>query len=367
MNKLFVSSALVLAFAANASAATVATSTSTLATATTTSLTTWQGTYGAYPVFQAMTAEQQAAELRGATSTANASLPDTKIALPSYAAYAAPADYGYAVTPSLSVKQAEACLTGATPVPSFSKTWTKSAAYGSSMLGGGYLATFTLAGTAVAGSNDKLSADGYAKVNGSAFGATGNVEGKAYAQLQGTTASDNLYLKHNGTTLWSHTGSVVTAFNSTWSKTVASGSHTLWLGPVPLTLSGSASGSIGVLGNIGYASATLTAYAKPFANLSVVGAASVSLGVASGGVGGSGTFSAQIPATASMKLLSSNQVQYDVDVDAILNASGTISAWAKVNYLFGSKTWTTTVGTLGPVSGTYVIADMHGCSGVFSF
>ena len=92
MNKLFVSSALVLAFAANASAATVSTTTSTLATATTTSLTTWQGTYGTYPVFQAMTAEQQAAELRGATSTANATLPGTKIALPSYGAYAAPAN-----------------------------------------------------------------------------------------------------------------------------------------------------------------------------------------------------------------------------------------------------------------------------------
>jgi hypothetical protein len=362
---------------ATATPITSTTTTSALAVNTGASLTTWQGTYGAYPVFQAMTAEQQAAELRGAVpaTQANPTLPDTLTKLPAYKPGATAQPFGYGTTDVLtSVRQAEACpTTSSAAVGTYTKVWQKSATYGNSTFGAGYLGKFTLGAVAGLGSNDKIYGEAIGKADVTVLGATGGIEGKAYGQIRGSTASDNLYLKALGVTLWSHSGNANLTYNPSWSKTLASASTLIWLGPVPVTLSASGKGTIGLQSGFSYAGAQLVAYAKPYGNLTATASAGIDILVASAGVAASLTLiNAAVPATASLKLLSAvdgkSQFQYDVDVDAqVSSLSGNVSLWAKVWYLFGSKTWSTTVASWSGVTGTYPVVDVHGCTGKFMF
>lgn len=364
--------ALSFALAAQAQAAPVVT-TNTLVGTSTGTLTSWNGMGGSYTAFSSLTPEQQSVELRGAIpeAQANRALPETVIALPAYKPKAEASPYGYGTTDVLtSVARSEACPTvAATPVGTFSKVWSKSASYGNSTFGSGYLGKFTLGAVAGAGSNDKLSAEAFGKADVTIFGSTAGIEGKVYGHVHGTTAYDNVYFKAVGTTLYSHTGTASLVLNKSWSKTLANASTLVWIGPVPVTLSASGAGTIGITGNLSYGSATLAAAAKPYGILNASASASINLVVASAGVTANlQLINAAVPATASLKFLTSNQFQYTVDVDSTVSSlSGNVQAWAKVWYVFGSKKWTTTIASWSGVTGTYPIVDVHGCSGAFTF
>ena len=336
-----------------------------------TSLTSWRGLAGTtYTAYAPLSAEQQTVELNGAISaaSANKSLPNTNVALPALSAFVPSTTFGYGdVTSAPAARLSEACFTTATPVGSLTKSWAHSKTFGNSYLGGGYTTSFTLAGTAGAGSSDKISADAYAKVNGTAFGSVASIEGKAFAQLQGTTVTHNIYLKRNGTTVWTPgTTSGVLSFTKAYSGIVATGSKTIWLGPVPVNYSASASASYGINGSLSYASAALTASATPYANLTTTLTAGVNLFVASASVTGNAKVNASLPAVAKLGINTANQFKYDVDFDATYSAIGNVTGKATVYYLFGSKTWTSTLVSYSS-SGTFPIVDLHGCSGVFTF
>ena len=335
-------------------------------------LTSWTGTGGTYTSFASLTPEQQAVELRGAIpeAQANRSLPETVIQLPAYRPAAEAMPYGYGTTNVLtSVVRSEACPTSsAVAVGNYSKVWSKSANYGNSTFGSGYLGKFTLGAVAGAGANDKLSAEAYGKADVTVFSLTKGIEAKAYAQVQNTAFSYNAYFKAAGSTLWSPSGTTNLTIAKSWSQTLVNASTLIWIGPVPVTLSASGKGAIGITGGLGYSAATLSATAKPYGNLTASATAAINLVVASAGVTANLTLiNAAVPAVASMKLLASNQFQYTVDVDAqISSLSGNVQAWAKVWYVFGSKKWTTTIASWSGLTATYPIVDVHGCTGVFT-
>lgn len=354
--------------AAGASAATV--TTTNLTAVGTTSPTAWTGISGAtYEAFTALNADQQAVELKGAVDakTANKTLPNTIIKLPALTPYTPATTYGYGDTAvsTSAARLSEACFTTATPIGSFSKSWAHSKTVGNSYLGGGYTTSFVLAATAGTGATDKISADGYAKVNGTAFGNVGSIEGKAFAQLQGTAVTHNLYLKRNGVTVWTPgTTTGVLSFTKAYSGSVATGNKTIWLGPVPVNFSASASASYGINGSLSYANATLTASATPYANLTTTLAAGVNLFVATANVTGTATLNASLPLVAKLGVNTANQFKYDVDFDAVYSAAGNVNGSATVYYLFGSNTWTSNLVSYS-TSGTFPIVDLHGCGGNF--
>lgn len=372
-----------LALASTASAQLVTTQLSTstlnagLATDATIS-TQWSGLTGTvYTPFQKLTTDQQAVELRGAipVKEASATAPETRINLPVYAPNTEVLPYGFGNTEVLTATRlSEACpTTSAGPVGSFNKVWSKSNTYGNSKFGAGYSASLTLNATGASGTaNDRISAEAKGTANVTVLGATGGLEGYAYGKIQNTTASDNMYLKVLGTTVWSHTGATTMSASPSWSRTLASASTLIWLGPVPVTLSASGSGTLGVQASFGYSGGALTAKARPYGNLKATASAGVDLLVAAAGVSANLTLiNASLPAQASLTLLTAadgkSQFGYNLDLDAALNTlSGNVQLWAKVWYLFGSKKWTTTVASWSGITATYPIVDVHGCSGKFT-
>lgn len=381
MKKLAVASAFALAFAVAPSASaqlvratTIATNPS-LATTTTTNLTTWTGAAGTYEAFAPLNADQQAAELRGAIkpAEANPNLPETLIKLPAYKPQVEALPYGYGTTDVLtSVRMSEACPTGATPITNYTKVWQKSATYGNSTFGSGYLAKFTLGMQGVTGSNDKLYGEGLANAHVTVFGLTGALEGRAYAQVQGTAASHDIYFKAAGATLYSLAGNGNLSYADSWTKPLVSASTTIWVGPVPVTVSGGASAGLSLNASLGFASSKLSANVTPAGNVTATASAGVNLVVASAGVSANlNLIKASVPAVAGLKLMTAQTgkgtVAYDVDVDAIINSlSGNVQLWAKVWYLFGSKKWTTTIASWSGLSATYPVVDVHGCTGAFN-
>ena len=335
-------------------------------------LTSWTGAGGTFTAFAELTPAQQSVELSGAIpeAQANRSLPETVIALPAYNPRAEAMPYGYGTTDVLTaIVRSEACPTStAAAVGNFSKVWSKSANYGNSTFGSGYLGKFTMGAVAGLGANDKLSAEAYGKADVTVFGGTKGIEAKAYAQVQNTAFSYNAYFKAAGSTLWSPSGTTNLTIAKSWSKTLVNASTLIWIGPVPVTLSASGKGTMGITGSLGYTAAALSATAKPYGNLTASATAAINLVVASAGVTANLTLiNAAVPAVASMKLLGSNQFQYTVDVDAqISSLSGNVQAWAKVWYVFGSKKWTTTIASWSGLTATYPIVDVHGCTGKFT-
>jgi hypothetical protein len=375
--------ALSLAVASTASAQLVSTqlSTSTLNTAIATDgvvVTQWSGLTGTvYAPFQKLTTEQQAVELRGAipVKEASATAPETRISLPIYAPKTEVLPYGYGNTEVLTAtRQSEACPTTlAAPLGSFNKVWSKSNTYGNSTFGSGYSTSFTLNATGASGTAyDRISAEAKGTANVTVLGATGGLEGYAYGKIQNTTASDNMYLKVLGATVWSHTGAATMSVNPSWSRTLASASTLIWLGPVPVTLSAKGTGTIGVQASFGYTGGLLVAKGRPYGNLKATASAGVDLLVAAAGVSANLTLiNASLPAQASLSLATAadgkSQFRYDLDLDASLNTlSGNVQLWAKVWYLFGSKKWTTTVASWSGITATYPVVDVHSCSGKFT-
>ncbi len=375
--------ALSLAMAATANAQLRGT---TLSTATATSIATldpvistqWSGVGGTvYAPFQTLTAAQQSAELTGAipASQASATAPETLIRLPAYAPAVETLPYGFGNTEVLTtVARSEACpTTSAGPVGSFSKVWSKSNTYGNSKFGSGYSAKFTMAATGATGSaNDRIYAEAIGKANVTVFGATGGIEGYAYGKIQNTTASDSMYLKILGASVWSHSGAATMSTNPSWSRTLAQASTLIWLGPVPVTLSAKGTGTIGVQASFGYTAGKLTATAKPYGNLKATATAGIDLVFAAAGVSANLTLiNASLPAVAAVSLKTAadgkSSFSYDLDLDASLNTlSGSVELWAKVWYIFGSKKWTTTVASWSGLTATYPIVDVHGCAGKFT-
>ena len=375
--------ALSLAVASTASAqlATSQLTSSALNTATSTDgvvVTQWSGLAGTvYTPFQRLSADQQAVELRGAipAKDGSATAPETRINLPIYASKTETLPYGFGNTEVLtSARSSEACPTtlGA-PLGSFNKVWSKSNTYGNTTFGAGYSASFTLNATGATGTaNDRISAEAKGKANVTVLGATGGIEGYAYGKIQNTTASDTMYLKVLGATVWNHSGAATMSANPSWSRTLASASTLIWLGPVPVTLSASGSGTLGVQASFGYSAGVLAAKGRPYGNLKATASAGIDLLVASAGVSANLTLiNASLPAVASLSLATAtdgkSQFKYDLDLDASLNTlSGNVQLWAKVWYLFGSKKWTTTIASWSGITATYPIVDVHGCSGKFT-
>jgi hypothetical protein len=175
-----------------------------------------------------------------------------------------------------------------------------------------------------------------------------------------------------GVSLWSHTGNANLTYANSWSRSLANASTTIWVGPVPVSISGGASAGLGLNARLGFASSRLSANVTPSGNVRATASAGVNLVVASAGVTANlNLINASVPMVAGLTLLPASTgrgtVRYDVDVDAVINSlSGNVQLWAKVWYLFGSKKWTTTIASWSGLTATYPIIDVHGCTASFS-
>ncbi len=375
--------ALSLAMAATANAQLRGTTLTAAAAGAITSLdpvisTQWSGVGGTvYAPFQALSADQQAAELIGAIPAApgSATAPETPIRLPNYAANTEPLPYGFGNTDVLTtVTRSEACPTSlALPVGSFNKVWSKSNTYGSSAFRSGYSAKMTFNATGAAGSaNDRISAEVATKVNATVLGATGGIEGYALAKIQNTTPSDTMYLKVLGTTVWSHSGAASFSTNPSWSRTFAQTSQMIWLGPVPLSFTAKAIGTVGVQASLSNVGGKLTVAERPYTNPKAVVTAST--GSAYYSVTATSNLSlinASLPSVAALTLKPAldgkSTFSYDLDLDATVTPlSGSVTLSSKIWYVFGSKKWTTTLANWSGVASTYTIVDVHGCAGKFT-
>lgn len=372
---------LTLAATAGAQLAPAQLSTSTLNTATATSGTVsaqWTGLAGTrYAAYQPLTSAQQAVELQGAlpASLANAASPETRVDLPVYAPTAATTLNGISTTPvTTAVRQSEACPTTlAFPIGSFTKTWSKSATYGNSAFGSGYATAMTFNATGAAGTvNDRVSAEATAKMSVSVLHAHALVESYAFGRIQGTVPSDNMSLKASGTTLWSHSGATTMSASPSWTRTLASASTLVWLGPVPVTLSSAAAGVIGVQASFSSTGGVLTMADRPWGIVKATASASTDVLVATTGTTSNlQLIDASFPALAVLKLTPAadgkSTFNYDLDLDVTVTpVNGSVQLWSKVWYSFAAKRWAATVAKWVGTASSSAVTDVHGCAGKFS-
>lgn len=372
---------LTLAATAGAQLAPAQLSTSTLNSATATSGTVsaqWTGLAGtSYAAYQALTSAQQAVELQGAipASQANTATPETRVDFPVYAPTAATTLNGISTTPvTTAVRQSEACPTSlAFPIGSFTKTWSKSATYGNSAFGSGYATAMTFNATGAAGTvNDRVSAETTSKISVTVLNAHGLVESYAYARIQGTAASDNMSLKASGTTLWAHSGATTMSASPSWTRTLASASTLMWLGPVPVTLSSAAAGVIGVQASFGYTGGVLTMADRPWGNIKATTSTSTNVVVATTGTSSNlQLIDASFPALAVLKLTPAldgkSTFNYDLDLDVgVTPINGSVQLWSKVWHPFTARRWASTVANWVGTASTSAVTDVHGCAGKFS-
>ncbi|HYH99729.1 hypothetical protein [Hyalangium sp.] len=227
--------------------------------------------------------------------------------------------------------------------------------FGNTMFGAGYNVNTSVTATPA---NGALAKKEEALAEGRIYGTAFNYErelvrGRAYVcGQQGGCNSGTAALYAMGSQIWSANlaGSFAPA-PINWSRTFFSVSKTFMVGPVPLTVRALLTGGVrmGVSGQVNPALAAITAYAGGWAN--VVASAAVNVAVASIGVVGSlSLINATVQAAASLGWTLCSP-SWSLKADLSLSAlSGSLQAFAKVNFLFFKKTWNVTIASWSGIS-----------------
>ncbi|HEX2568292.1 MAG TPA: hypothetical protein VH877_01955 [Polyangia bacterium] len=140
-----------------------------------------------------------------------------------------------------------------------------------------------------------------------------------------------------------------------------SASFTFTVGPVPVTVSASADGSVGFTATGDLSASTLVVNVTPTGSLSAVASAYVNAIVVSFGVDGSLTLiTGSLPSNLTISPCAATRWSIAVNRD-IYTLSGQIDLWVKVKLLFISKKWTVTIARW---SGTHSVGTIYSASGV---
>jgi hypothetical protein len=150
-------------------------------------------------------------------------------------------------------------------------------------------------------------------------------------------------------------------------QTFWQGSYGFTLGPVPVTISGSVTGSAGHLVAASTSASTAYVVGTPSAGLYARGSISASIGVAAIGVDGQITLvEGRLPNTAAMSLYGTNythDLQSDIELTLL---RGSIDAWVRVGFWRFKKTWRRNLVRMPGYSYTQTLYSAHGSTPICS-
>lgn len=245
------------------------------------------------------------------------------------------------------------------------KSYYRSQDFGNSLFGAGYVIDANITSTeATATTRKRVDAYADGKVNATAFSYTKEiVRGRAEVHGQeGGANSGTAALYAMGSQIWS--ANLYYTFTTTpinWSRTFFSVNKTFMVGPVPINVKASLSGGVKmtVSGEVGPTVAKLSATAGGWSN--VTASASVSIIIASFGVEGNLTLiNASMPAYGEL-FWPYCTINWTLKSTLSLNTlSGNLSLFAKIKFLFFSKTWRVTIATWSGLTYNWTLVDLNG-------
>jgi hypothetical protein len=247
----------------------------------------------------------------------------------------------------------------------YNKSYYRAQNFGNSLFGAGYVIDANITSTE-ATLDQKKRVDAYAegKVVAIAFNNQKEiVRGRAEVHGQeGGANSGNAAVYAMGQQIWS--ANLYYTFNVTpinWSRTFFSVSKTFMVGPVPISVKASLSGGVKmtVSGEVGPTVAKLSAAAGGWAN--VTASASVNIIVASFGVEGNLTLiNVTLPAYGEL-FWPYCTINWTLKSTLSLNTlSGNLKLYAKIKFLFFSKTWRVTIATWSGLTYNWTLVDLTG-------
>lgn len=278
------------------------------------------------------------------------------VAVPALLLWAAPAAHATGTCPG-------------TPLPDLTKTWTKGDKIGDENFGAGYTATATLNGK-----RDGLAVDGSLTADASIFGNDQNlvkVLGNANAAVVGKSASENIDVFVMGRNVFHHGRATGTAdgsgvhlsLNKDFSVTFFDGSQRFWLGPIPVRVKASASGSAGFAFESTIGIFAVDAHLTPTAKAYATASCTADILVASAGVEGNMTFiDAALPTSGQLTLTTSG-IDYQASSDLSLTyLAGRLNVFAKA--FIGGK-YQKKIADWSGSARTVALAHESGCVNLF--
>jgi hypothetical protein len=245
------------------------------------------------------------------------------------------------------------------------KSYYRSQSFGNSLFGAGYVIDANITSTeATATAKKRVDAYAEGKVVATAFNNQQEiVRGRAEVHGQeGGANSGTAALYAMGQQIWS--ANLYYTFNATpinWSRTFFSVNKTFMVGPVPINVKASLSGGVKmtVSGEVGPTVAKLSATAGGWSN--VTASASVSIIIASFGVEGNLTLiNVSMPAYGEL-FWPYCTINWTLKSTLSLNTlAGNLSLFAKIKFLFFSKTWRVTIATWSGLTYNWTLVDLNG-------
>lgn len=235
--------------------------------------------------------------------------------------------------------------------------------FGNSNFGAGYVVDASVNNTPGT-LGPTFDARGEGRVYGRIFGTNRDaVQVSAYANSPAggaASASANVYILGSQVFARSFTATYSTGA-SFGPRRFFSANFTFTVGPVPITVSASADGSVGFTGTGNLSASTLVVNVTPTGSLTAVASASVNVIIVSFGVSGSLTLvNAALPSNLTISPCAATRWSLSVNRD-IYTLSGQIDLWVKVKLLFINKKWTVTIARW---SGTHSVGTIYSASGV---
>lgn len=243
----------------------------------------------------------------------------------------------------------------------FHRAYTRTERFGNSTFGAGYYLNAYI--TATTGSPKKLEGLADGRVYGKAFGYERTVtRGRAYIRGQSGNSTGSMTLYAMGQAVWSR--NLVASFSSNpvnWSRKFFSVKRWFTVGPVPVLVTARLNGGIkvDVYGSVGATVASMTL--KPGGWAQINASASVNIVVAAVGVSSNLTLvNVTLPAVASLSWPSCT-LTWKLKADLSLKSmSGTVWVWAKLRFIFYTKTYKVTIASWGGIYRAYTLKNIYG-------
>lgn len=251
------------------------------------------------------------------------------------------------------------------PAPSPTYDWdrvfSKQDEFGNSTFGAGYWGGLTFSSRAGrAGGPDTFTGEallrGYVTVFDNDYEL---VRIRGTASLVGTQGSSSYVVRVLATDVRSGSASGNLTGTETYQNTFIKKSKMIWLGPIPVTFTGSINGTLNLDYRAEYAMSTISLNAKPKGRIYAEATAAVDAWLASAGVTGTLTLiQAEVPSRAQV-IVGPNTLAYGMDSSLLLSSlSGTVDAWAHIP----GKTWRMRLASWSPLyNGTFPIVHVSSC------
>jgi hypothetical protein len=245
----------------------------------------------------------------------------------------------------------------------------KQGEFGNSSFGAGYYAGVRVGSNAGRGTDpDKMWADGNVRGYVTIFGIDKTVASvSGYAELKGTKASYRFNVTAMGFDQYNTSGSANLSGNPSSTYKLFEASKTVWLGPLPVKVTGGAAAQLGMTWKVYYGRPYNDPYGQPALNFDVkpngriygYARASVDFWDASAGISGELDFvKAELPNHADLKL---TPTSYGWNMTSTLNLTS-LSGRLQLFACWDEDCWKQALVSWSPLySGTYRVVNMQSC------